>query len=161
MQGELGFVSETVVPKGPLLIKPSREGPGSVSGYSGSEMVLEEAGHASWRPPDPKRHHPPIAGFSVPLERDVLLPSPIEGRLELLRAGQGYLPKVAEFRGRSFSRDRHCVAQAAQGNLVAIALGSELRVLFRAGQGGVDAVRQWRTELPIDAQVAIDGATRR
>jgi len=160
-QGELGFVSETVVPKGSLLIKPSREGPDPGLGYSGREIVLEDAGHASWRPADPQRHHPPIAGFSVPLERDVLLPSPIEGRLELLRAGQGYLPEVAEFPGRSFSRDRHCVAQSAQGRLAAVALGSELRVLFKTEQGGMDAVRQWRIELPIDAQAAIDGSSRR
>lgn len=161
LQRTLEFVSERVVPRGSWLIKPSHAGPDPGLGYSGREIVLEDAGHAPWRPPVPNRHHPPIAGFSVVLERDMLLPSPVEGHLELLRAGQGYLPWVANFPGRSFARDRHCVAQSVQGRLVAIALGSQLRVLYKTRQGGVDAVGQWGIELPIDAQAALDRATPR
>lgn len=158
---ELGLISESVVPHGHALIRPSLEGPDPTLGLQGPEIVLEAGGHPSWRPLEPQRHNPPIPGFSVALERDVLLPSPVEGRLELLRAGQGYLPWVAEFPGRSFARDRHCVAQSAQGHLVAIALGPQLRVLFKSRTGEVDAIRQWRIDLPIDAKAAMDGAARR
>lgn len=161
MGSELGFFHETVIPKGHLLIRPSWDRPDPTLGLSVKEIVLEAEGHPSWRRPDPQRHTPPIQGFSVALERDVLLPSPVEGHLELLRAGQGYLPGVAKFPSRSFARDRHCVAQSAQGYLVAIALGSELSVLFKSRAGDVDAIRQWGIDLPIDAKAAMDGAARR
>lgn len=157
----LDFSQETISPQGDLLIRRAYDGPDPGLDFSGREVALEPSGKGPWRALDPKRHPPPISGFSVPLDGDVLLPSPLEGRLELLRAGQGYLPWVAQFPGRSFSRDRHCAVQSADGRLVAIALGSQLRVLFKAGQGGVDEIRQWRIELPINARAAIDGASRR
>lgn len=148
--GELGISKGPMVPLRTHLIQ-------SRLGYY--EFAL--GANTAWQPLDPPGQALPASGFSVAWGSDLLASSPAESQLALRRPGQGYLPRIADFGDRSFSRDRTCVASGTHGAILAIALGPNVRVLSKALVNDVETIRQKQIDLPIDAKAAMDASATR
>lgn len=148
--GELGISKGPMVPLRTHLIQ-------SRLGYY--EFAL--GANTAWQPLDPPGQALPASGFSVAWGSDLLASSPAESQLALRRPGQGYLPRIADFGDRSFSRDRTCVASSIHRAILAIALGPNVRVLSKALANDVETILQKQIDLPIDAKAAMDASATR